>query len=64
MGAYIKFHCEDSIVDSLTVRESENQLSVNFWDENGLVKEITLTKEDCELLIFELNKICKKLNND
>lgn len=61
MSTFIRFTCESLVTDSLTVCESENELSVNFWSGNKLQTEIKLTKEDCKTLIYELNNIYNQL---
>lgn len=61
MSTFIRFTCECLVTDSLTVCNSENKLSINFWSETELQTEIVLTKEDCKTLIFELNNIYNQL---
>jgi hypothetical protein len=63
MGTFIRFNCELEKTDSLFVRKCENQLSVNFCEIDEIEKEILLSKDDCELLIIELQQIYKKLKN-
>lgn len=64
MATFIRFYCENEYEDSLTVRKIENQLSINFWENDKLKKEIVLSKDDCKILIDELNRLYFKLNNN